>query len=471
MAVNEAASERAGGFATALVNGDRSLVLPGDDEALRDTGLTHILSISGMHLSIVGGLVFLLVKHALVLIEPLALRVPVQKPAAIVALFACFAYMVLSGTSVPAQRAFIMAAIVFGAIIADRAPISLRTFAIAMLAVVLIQPESVVTPGFQMSFAATGALVTAYEVWRLKRSGQQTVLGPIATGWASIFVTSLAAGLATTPYILFHFDRATPIGFVANLVASPIVTFLSAPSAALALILAPFGQAEFGLRLFGYSLELLLEVAHFFAQFSDEPGTSDRPMPLGSMLLATFAIMGFMATSGPMRIISCAVLTVASLMLWSVAPRFVAHWSVSGDLFIAREGGVIRLPLADGGGLQPLRFSEAESVECSEVSCLFTTPSGVVVIVLTGEVPVVCLIDDVPESGAETLACNPSPEVTHLWRWDAASSQMGRTAFKDRAVLKVNAMPPCANRPWDPCPAASDAIDQSYLRTSETSRP
>ena len=80
------------------------------------------------------------------------------------ALFACFAYMILSGTSVPAQRAFIMAAIVFGAIIADRAPISLRTFAIAMLAVVLIQPESVVTQGFQMSFAATGALVTAYEV-------------------------------------------------------------------------------------------------------------------------------------------------------------------------------------------------------------------------------------------------------------------------------------------------------------------
>jgi competence protein ComEC len=187
---------------------------------------------------------------------------------------------------------------VFGAILAERAPISLRTFAIAMLAVVLIQPESVVTPGFQMSFAATGALVTAYEVWRLKRSGQQTVLGPIATGWASIFVTSLAAGLATTPYILFHFDRATPIGFVANLVASPIVTFLSAPSAALALILAPFGQVELGLRLFGYSLELLLEVAHFFAQFSYEPGTSDRPMPLGSMLLATFAIMGFMATSG-----------------------------------------------------------------------------------------------------------------------------------------------------------------------------
>jgi hypothetical protein len=114
------------------------------------------------------------------------------------------------------------------------------------------------------------------------------------------------------------------------------------------------------------------------------------------------------------------------------------------------------LPLADGGGLQPLRFSEADIAECTAASCVFTTPSGVVVIVLTGDVPVVCLIDYGPESGAETVACNPSAEVAHLWRWHAASSQMGGTAFKDGVRLKVGAMPPCANRPWDPCPPASD---------------
>jgi competence protein ComEC len=155
--VNEGAGPRAGGFAAALIAGDRSLITPEDDEALRDTGLTHILSISGTHLSILGGLVFLLVKRSLGLIEPLTLRIAVQKPAAVVALLACLAYMVISGASVPAQRAFIMAAIVFGAIVVDRSAISLRTFAIALIAVVILQPESVVTPGFQMSFAATGA--------------------------------------------------------------------------------------------------------------------------------------------------------------------------------------------------------------------------------------------------------------------------------------------------------------------------
>jgi len=135
------------------------------------------------------------VKRALVFIEPIALRVPVQKPAAIVALFACFAYLVISGVAVETQRSFIMA------IIFDRAAISLRTFAISLLAVVLLQPDSVVTPGFQMSFAATGVLIAAFEIWRNKRSGKDVVLGPIAFSWVLIGVTSLTAGLATMPLL------------------------------------------------------------------------------------------------------------------------------------------------------------------------------------------------------------------------------------------------------------------------------
>lgn len=152
-----------------------------------------------------------------------------------------------------------MAAIVFGAVIFDRAAISLRTFAVAMMAVVLLQPEYVATPGFQMSFAATGALIAIYEVWRNHRSCRETVLGPIAFSWASIEVTSVVAGLATMPFALFHFDRASPIGFAANLAAMQIVTFFSAPPAALAFLLAPFGLSDVSLRLFRYSLELVLE--------------------------------------------------------------------------------------------------------------------------------------------------------------------------------------------------------------------
>jgi len=103
--VNEAAGERAGGFAAALVSGDRSFMSTQDSEALRDAGLYHIVSISGLHLTIVGGLVFLLVKRLLAMIEPIALRVPVQKPAALVALLACLACLLISGAAVETQGA------------------------------------------------------------------------------------------------------------------------------------------------------------------------------------------------------------------------------------------------------------------------------------------------------------------------------------------------------------------------------
>jgi competence protein ComEC len=450
--VDAAAGERAGGFAAALVSGDRSFMRLEDAEALRDTGLAHLLAISGLHLSIVGGLVFLLVKRTLVLFEPLALRVAVQKPAAVIALLACLAYLIVSGASVATQRAFIMAAIVFGAVIFDRSAISLRTFAIAMIAVVLLQPESVVTPGFQMSFAATGALIAAYELWRNRRAGEERVLGPVAFSWASIALTSLVAGLATMPYALFHFDRAAPIGFVANLVAMPVVTFLSAPSAAVAFILAPFGYSEIGLRLFGYSLELVLAVAHFFSRFSEQAGASDRSMPATSLLLATAALAAFIALRGTLRFTVTVALAAACLVVWGLTPRFVAHWSSSGDLFVAKPaGGIERLALAKGNSLAPLRFANAAEATCNEADCEFLTPSGVSVKITKGLDPTICLTLAGDEHDTSCLPDGGSRRLK--WTWTETAASGGQTVYLDGQTLRVMTTPQCGARPWHPCPA------------------
>ncbi|MFN3910447.1 ComEC/Rec2 family competence protein [Hyphomonas sp.] len=441
--VNDAAGLRAGGFAAALVSGDRSFMKAEDAEALRATGLAHLLAISGLHLSIVGGLVFLLVKRALILIEPLALRIAVQKPAAITALIACLVYLVISGASVSTQRAFIMAAIVFGAVIFDRAAISLRTFAIAMVAVVLLQPESVVTPGFQMSFAATGALIAAYEIWRDHRSGREEVLGPIAFSWVSIAVTSVVAGLATMPFALFHFDRASPIGFAANLAAMPVVTFVSAPSAALAFLLAPFGLADIGLRLFGYSLEIVLAVAHFFARFSGEVAGSGRPMPVVSLVLATLALGSFISLSGPLRAAAGIALTVAAIGVWMSAPHFVAHWSASGDVYVsAASGKVERLNLEKGNGLSPMRYSEVAASECTEPICAVDTGLGPVITVLRSDPPEVCF--EAPAStGSASRTC---------WTWESVQQTGGKTLYRDGAALVEVIPEPCGARLWTACP-------------------
>ena len=160
--VFEAAGARSGGFAAALSSGDRSFMSETDQEALRGAGLAHLLAISGLHMGIVGGLVFLLVWRGLAFIEPIALRVPVKKIGALAALLACAIYLILSGASISTQRAFVMAAILFGAVLIDRTSLSLRSLAIAMMIILAVAPWRVLTPGFQMSFAATGALLAPY---------------------------------------------------------------------------------------------------------------------------------------------------------------------------------------------------------------------------------------------------------------------------------------------------------------------
>jgi competence protein ComEC len=157
---------------------------------------------------------------------------PIKKWGAVAALFAATFYLVLSGAEVATQRSFIMIAIVLLGIMVDRAALTLRNLALAALAVLLVAPESVVHPSFQMSFAATLALVAAYQggvPWTAGGSGKRGSLGARAAAWGMREVTtlvfaSLIAGLATTPYAAFHFHRLAPYGVLANLLAMPAVS-------------------------------------------------------------------------------------------------------------------------------------------------------------------------------------------------------------------------------------------------------
>ncbi len=356
--VRTASGDRAGGLAAALISGDRSFMRPEDDEALRLSGLSHIVSISGMHLAIVGGLVFLFLRRSLALIEALALRVPVQKLAAVGALLACSVYFIVSGAEVPTQRAFIMAAIVFAAIIFDRAALSLRTLAIALILVVLVQPESVVAPGFQMSFAATAALIAAYEAWQARRNASDHRAGPIGTALIGLIITSLVAGLATVPYALFHFDRMSSLGFIANLLAMPIISFVSAPLAGLALVLAPFGWHEPALAAFGVSLEWVLAIGHITAAHIAAPGASAQAMPPPALIAFSAALFLAVAACGIWRLIFSAAMSAIAVCIWQASPIILMHASASGDLFLRVDGDRIeRHQLYDGDGLAPLRFS------------------------------------------------------------------------------------------------------------------
>jgi competence protein ComEC len=209
-----------GGLAAAMTTGHEAFIPREQVDNLRAAGLAHIISISGLHMAIVGGFAFAAARLLIAAWPWLALRIHGKKAAALVGLAAVGGYLVLSGAPPPAERAAITAAVAFLAILADRQAISLHSLALAAIAVLLLQPEAVTEPGFQMSFAATAALVALAEIWP-RPVREIDVPWPIrvvqgAAAWiAASLAVSFVAGLATGPFAIQHFNRVSSWGVFA----------------------------------------------------------------------------------------------------------------------------------------------------------------------------------------------------------------------------------------------------------------
>ncbi len=241
-------SEKEGPVAAALMTGLRHAIDNDVEQDLRDAGLAHILAISGLHMALFAGTLFWLVRALLALVPPLAHRYPIKKWAASVALLGALAYLFLSGGSVATQRAFIMAALMFIAVLIDRPAFSLRNVALAAVVILLIRPESLLEPGFQMSFAAVTALVAVYQhrelqLLRFKENatGLSGAMRLAIVYIVTLCITSLVAGAATAPFAAFHFNRMAAYGLIGNLAAMPLVGILIMPAALVAYLLMPLG--------------------------------------------------------------------------------------------------------------------------------------------------------------------------------------------------------------------------------------
>lgn len=444
---------RAGGFAAALVSGDRSYMSSEDQEMLRASGLAHLLAISGLHLGIVGGLVYFLFRQGLAFIAPLSLRVPVQKPAAIAALLAITAYLVISGASVSTQRAFIMSAVFFSAILIDRPALSLRSFSLAMIAVVLIAPESVFAPGFQMSFAATGVLIAIYEAWSRRRAGKTTgLIGRGVFAGQSLVVTSVAASLATAPFALFHFERLAPLGLLANLAAMPVVSLLSVPAAGLAIILAPFGLSHYGLRLFGWSLERVLEIADWAVRLGEGLIYPIKQMPESALLAFIAALIGLIFFRRWLRLIIVALTSASGMLIWSISSVPLLYWAASGDVYLNLDESAYQVSsFAQGDALGPLGLRYAQPGKpCGEALCTYQSAQGVEILLAQSsnhEIPCapkrVFLVIERSEGNAAACA--------HTVFWEDVDNLGGIEVRFSSDGLKVKHASKCSARPWRQC--------------------
>lgn len=382
----------AAGIATALLNGEPSAIPESDLVAMRQSGLQHLISISGLHVGLIAGLVFLLVRGGLALIPPVALRHPIKKYAALAGMVAAITYMFLVGAPVPTQRAALMTCIILLAVLVDRNPFSLRVIALAALVVLLIQPDSLTGPSFQMSFAAVTALILVYEALARRRAAHpppdRSPLRRMLTYIGGLALTSLVAGLATTPYALYHFQQMANYGLLANMIAVPVTGFWVMPCGLAVYLLLPLGWEGPAVMAMGWGVDLILWTAHAVA---DLPGAAARlpALPLWTLVAFTLGALWLGLWRQPWRWLGVAGPLVFLLALL-LTPRPDLFIAADGDVVAvrARDGGLLvssrragrfdsdQWAARDGSGLTPRAWGKAgqpaDGIDCADGVCLYS---------------------------------------------------------------------------------------------------
>ncbi|MEM8572146.1 MAG: ComEC/Rec2 family competence protein [Pseudomonadota bacterium] len=325
---------REGGFGAAILTGDRSAVNPADVVALRHSNLAHLLAISGLHMGLLAGFVFAFVRYGLALVPRIALYHPTKKYAAVAALCAGACYLLLSGASIATQRAFIMAAVVFIAVLLDRPALTLRAVALAAIIILVRAPESLTEAGFQMSFAATTALIAAYEWLRRQGWWRETQTDPrwrFAKPVIGVAATSFVAGMATAPISAFHFNIMSQYGLLANILAVPAMGLIVMPAGVIAALLAPLGLATPALWVMGLGIDYILQVAAFVSGLDG----SVRAIPAGpTAALALISLGGLFAVLWVGRGRRLAIVPmIAGGLIWAAADRPEILIAENGRLF------------------------------------------------------------------------------------------------------------------------------------------
>lgn len=414
LAIADRIRDRIGGaegeIAAALVVGVRAGIPDKVNEALRKSGLYHVISISGLHMALVAGTIMGVLRFGLAFFPSFSSRRAVKKHAAFAALLATGGYLFFSGAEVAAQRSFIMLAVMLAAVLFDRPAITMRNLAVAAVTVIVMSPHEVIGPSFQMSFAAAAALIGAYAWWSERRASRRTGTMParrtlvfttvrtLVMGMIGLAMTSLIAGLATAIFGAYHFQRVSPLGLGANLVAMPVVSVLVMPFAVLAAVAMPFGLDGPFLDVMGKGLTIMIAVAEWFSERSplDAVGkVSVASVVLLSvaLLIATFATTWLRVAAVPFAALGLAFLPFGQTpdLLISEDGRLVAMTLDNGAVAINRSRPSSftledwRRAFGDGSVVRPVDeslpadTSDGSGFYCQDGLCLARHVSGAVV--------------------------------------------------------------------------------------------
>lgn len=339
----------AAGLAVAVTTSHQDWLASPDRDALRGSGLAHMLAIAGLHTAAVSGFAFFFFRLLIAAWPWLAVRIDGKKVAAAAALVVVLGYLVLSGAHPPARRAAITASIAFLAILADRRAVSMHSLSLAALVVLLLEPDAVVAPGFEMSFCATGSLIALAEIWpRRLGAGLAGPLGWLqkARDWLiAMAMVSFVAGAATGPFAIQHFNRVANYGVAANLTADFLASAVLMPALGLCLLVQSIGlgpaQAAPLFWLAGWAARGVIAIGHLF---SEAPGAAVTmaSAPEIALSLSYLGIVFACLWQGRLRWIG--VPLAFAVALWPRPPAPAGWMSADGgDAAIVRNGEAVAM--------------------------------------------------------------------------------------------------------------------------------
>lgn len=380
-----------GAIGAALITGDQGHIAKTDAQAMRDAGLAHLLSISGLHVTAVVGFIFLLISRSLALFPLLALRVPVPLIAASGAALGALAYTLLAGAEVPTVRSCIAALLVLAALALGRDALTLRLVAFGALVVLLFWPEAMAGPSFQLSFAAVATIVILHDLpWmkRLAERREESWVMRLWRGMASLVLTGIAIELILAPIALYHFHKTGLYGALANVVAIPLTTFFIMPFEAMALLLDVVGIGAPFWWLAGQGVAFILAIAHYVSTL---PGAVSMLPAMPNWAFAAIisgALMCGLLRSKmrwlgvlPFFIGVTAMITAARPdLLITGDGKHLALVSSDGDVALLRSGAgeYVRDMLLENAGTNadPIPIEQWRGVKCSPDICIFDIERG-----------------------------------------------------------------------------------------------
>lgn len=478
----------AGAIASAVITGKRGEISPAVKDAFYVSSLVHVLAIAGFHMAVVTGIIFFFIRGGLALIPSLASRRPIKKWAAAGALVTAAFYLVLSGAGIATQRAFVMIAIVLVGVMVDRPTLTFRTLSLAAFAVLILAPQAVLSPSFQLSFAATLALIAAYQhglPWHPRRD---TALRARVALWgarevAAIAFTSVVAGLATMPFAAYHFHRLAPYGVIANVLAMPVVSVWVMPMGILGVVTLPLGFDAVFWRLMGDGIGWIIAVVLWVAHL---PGAVGRIHAFGTgpLLLFTAGLLLLALLRTPLRLSGVPLMLAAAL--WAVTvPRPDLLVSADGET-VALRGSGGRLAVlhvgrddfavedwlaADADGRDGHDRGLGQGIRCDPSGCIGALADGGLV-AYTVEPDA---FEDDCRRAKLIIAVHDDPPP------GCAAKVIGRETWYDRGALALrrdgagfvieSARPKNYDRPWAPAWAPAPRQETAVSDTNHTTTP